>query len=485
MIDFFASFGINYIVLFIVNLILSTIAISLERKNPTATLAWLFFMTFLPGIGFFFFILLSQNISKRKIFKYTAEENKLYTTFLTKQAQSFQEGTFNFKDSDLIPYSDMILFHNRLSESFYSQNNAIQLFTDGHNKFEDLMHEIDNAKHHIHVLYYILKNDELGSTLLNLLSKKAREGVEVRILLDHVGSRLLSPIRIKALKAAGCEFAFFFPSKLKYINFKANYRNHRKIVIIDGLIGYVGGFNIGDEYVGNNKKFGFWRDTHLKVTGDSVISLQLRFFLDWRHASKKLLEISTKYIKESPSVGNVGIQIVSSGPDSIHEQIKQGYIKMINKARKYIYIQTPYFVPDESILEALKIAVVSGVDVRIMIPSMPDHLFVYWATYSHIGELLPYGVKIFQYKKGFLHAKSIVVDDIIASAGTCNFDIRSFKLNFEVNAFIYDKDISTTLRKIFEDDMNYCSELTCDDYFERSFVIKVKETISRLFSPLL
>lgn len=485
MIDYFTSLGIDYIVLFVINLVLSTIAISLERKNPTATLAWLFFMAFLPGIGFLFFILLSQNISKRKIFKYTAEESKLYTTFLTKQAQSFQEGTFNFNDPDLAPYSDMILFHNKLSESFYSQNNAIEIFTDGNTKFKDLMHEIDHAKHHIHVLYYILKNDELGNTFLDLLSKKAREGIEVRILLDHVGSRLLTKKRIQSLRADGCEVAFFFPSKLKYINFKANYRNHRKIVVIDGYIGYVGGFNIGDEYVGNKKKFGFWRDTHLKVVGDSVISLQLRFFLDWRHASKKLLEISTKYIKESPSIGNIGVQIVSSGPDTIHEQIKQGYIKMITKARRYIYIQTPYFVPDESILEALKIAVVSGVDVRIMIPSIPDHLFVYWATYSHIGELLPYGVKIFQYKKGFLHAKTIVIDDIIASAGTCNFDIRSFKLNFEVNAFLYDKAISTSLRKIFEDDLNYCSEITYEDYQKRSFIIKVKETISRLFSPLL
>lgn len=485
MIEYFTSLGINYIILFAINLVFSTIAISLERKNPTATLAWLFFMTFLPGIGFIFFLLLSQNISKRKIFKYTAEESKLYTTFLTKQARSFQEGTFNFKDFDLIPYSDMILFHNRLSESFYSQNNAIEIFTDGHNKFEDLMYEIENAEHHIHILYYILKNDKLGNAILDLLSKKAKEGIEVRILLDHVGSRSLSKRRINALKADGCEVAFFFPSKLKYINFKANYRNHRKIVVIDGYIGYVGGFNIGDEYVGNEKKFGFWRDTHLKIVGDSVISLQLRFFLDWRHASKKLLEISTKYIKESSSGGNVGVQIVSSGPDTIHEQIKQGYIKMINTARKYIYIQTPYFVPDESILEALKIAAASGIDVRIMIPCIPDHLFVHWATYSHISELLPYGVKTFQYKKGFLHSKTIVVDGIICSAGTCNFDIRSFKLNFEVNAFMYDKTISILFKEIFEDDLNYCSELTYEDYLNRSFIIKVKETISRLFSPLL
>ncbi|PKM94192.1 MAG: cardiolipin synthase [Firmicutes bacterium HGW-Firmicutes-1] len=485
MIDYFTSLSINYMTIFALNLVLSAIAISLERKNPTATLAWLFFMTSLPGIGFLFFILLSQNISKRKIFKYTAEESELYTSFLAKQARSFKEGTFQFNDVDMAWFSDMILFHNRLSESFYSQNNQISVFTDGHTKFNDLIMEIEKATHHIHVLYYILKNDDLGNQLLNLLSKKAREGVQVRILLDHVGARSLPKHLIQAIKNDGCEVAFFFPSKLKYLNFKANYRNHRKIVVIDGMIGYVGGFNIGVEYIGESKKFGFWRDTHLKILGDSVISLQLRFFLDWRHASKKLLEISTQYIKESSSTGHAGVQIVSSGPDSIHEQIKQGYIKMINKARNYIYIQTPYFVPDESILEALKIAAASGVEVRIMIPSIPDHLFVHWATYSHIGELLPYGVRVFIYEKGFLHSKTIVVDDIICSAGTCNFDIRSFRLNFEVNAFIYDKDTTSELKTAFDADLNYCREMTLALYQNRSLLVKTKETVSRLFSPLL
>lgn len=485
MLDYLSTLGIDYLTIFILNLILSTIAISLERKNPTAMLAWLFFMTSLPGIGFIFFILLSQNISKRKIFRYTIEEKKLYTTFLKEQARSFEEGTFRFNDPQMKAYSDMILFHNRLSESFYSQNNDIQIFTDGKSKFDDLISELEAAKHHIHMLYYILKNDDLGNRVLDLLAKKAQEGIEVRLLLDHVGARTLKRKQIRRLREAGCEVAFFFPSRVKYLNFKANYRNHRKIVVIDGTVGYIGGFNIGDEYLGKKKRFGFWRDTHLKIHGDSVISLQIRFFLDWRHASKQLLEISTAYVKESNSTGKAGVQIVSSGPDSIHQQIKQGYIKAITKAEKYIYIQTPYFVPDESILESLKIAAVSGVDVRIMIPSIADHLFVYWATYSHISELLPYGVKVYHYKGGFLHAKTMVVDDLMSSVGTCNFDVRSFKLNFEANAFIYDEETSTKLRKIYEEDLKSSTMLTQEDYDKRSFIIKVKETISRLFSPIL
>lgn len=485
MINYFTSLGINYMVIFLLNLVLSAIAISLERKNPTATIAWLFFMAFLPGIGFFFFLLLSQNISKRKIFKYTSEESKLYKTFLIKQARSFQEGTFRFNDPDLSSYSDMILFHNRLSESFYSQNNNIQIFTDGHDKFTSLFSDIENAKHHVHILYYIFREDDLGKKLCSLLAKKASEGIEVRVLLDHVGSRFISKRQINSLKASGCEVAFFFPSKVKYLNFQANYRNHRKIVVIDGSIGYLGGFNVGDEYISKSKKFGFWRDTHLRIEGDSIISLQIRFFLDWRHASKKLLQISTLYIKESLSTGKAGVQIVSSGPDTIHEQIKQGFIKMINKATDYIFIQTPYLIPDESIMEALKIAAVSGVDVKIMIPNMPDHIFVHWASYSHMGELLPYGVKVYLFKEGFLHAKTIVVDDQISSVGTCNFDNRSFKLNFEVNAFIYDKETAVDLKSIFENDLNSCYEMTLDLYEKRSLIIKVKETVSRLFSPIL
>lgn len=485
MIDYLTALGLDYLTIFIVNLFLSAIAISLERKNPTSALAWLFFMTALPGIGFLFFILLSQNISKRKIFKYTAEEKHLYTLFLGEQTKSFEKRTFIFKQPQLQDYSDMILFHNRLSESFFSQNNAVTIFTDGRAKFDDLFREIRNARHHIHMLYYIVQNDNLGRQLLELLEQKASEGVEVRLLLDHVGSRALRKGQIQALRNAGCEVAFFFPSKLKYFNFKANYRNHRKIVIIDGLIGYIGGFNVGNEYIGEKKRFGYWRDTHLKLLGDSVISLQIRFFLDWRHASKQLLEISTAYIKESPVVGDIGIQIVSSGPDSIHQQIKQGLIKMINKAKCYIYIQTPYFIPDESILEAIRIASVSGVDVRIMIPAIPDHPFVHSASMAYAGDLLPYGVQIFQYNQGFLHSKTIVVDDVISSVGTCNFDIRSFRLNFEVNAFIYDQHTSTSLRNIFLDDLKKCTQISSELYESRSLWAKAKETVSLLFSPIL
>ncbi len=483
--DYLQYLPINLTTFIIINLILSTVVILLERKNPTGALAWLFFLNLLPGIGFFFYVLLAQNISKRKIFRYTQEEANLYQKILRDQRRSIIYGDFTFTSSTAEKHKDIILFHNKLSSALYSQNNSVNIFTHGRDKFKSLFQDIEAAKYHVHVLYYIIKNDELSNKLFDLLIKKAQAGLEVRLLIDHVGGRSIPNKRINELKNAGVYTAFFFPSKTKYINFRTNYRNHRKIVIIDGAIGYIGGFNVGDEYLGKDKKFGNWRDTHLRLVGDSVLSLQTRFILDWRNASKKYLDINAPYMQDVISDSNVGIQIVDSGPDDQNEQIKQGYLQMIHRAEKYIFLQSPYFIPDDSIIEGLKIAAAKGLDVRIMIPNKPDHPFVYWATYSYCGDLIPYGVKIYTYENGFLHAKTIIVDDEVASVGTCNFDIRSFKLNFEVNAFIYDNIETTHLRHIFEEDIMYSRELSAERYAKRSIVIKIKEAISRLFSPVL
>jgi len=486
MITYLQIFGQYYSTIIIINIILSLVIILVERRNPTSALAWLFFMTLLPGIGFFFYILLSQNYTRRRLFKYTHEESTLYYSALQEQRSAFTEGSYLFNDDTVYNYMDSLLFHNKLSESLYTQNNTIDFYTSGREKFRDLMTDMASAKNHIHLLYYIVKNDALSNEIFELCKEKAREGVKVRLLMDHVGSRHVNRKVVRYLEEAGCEIAFFFPSRLKFFNPRANYRNHRKIAVIDGDIGYVGGFNIGDEYLGYKKKFGKWRDTHLRISGDSVVSLQIRFLLDWRTASNQPLDMTYDLIHESKSnSGDAGVQIVSSGPEDVNQQIKQGYIKMINSAKDYIYIQTPYFVPDESIMEALKLACASGIDVRIMFPNKPDHLFVYWATYSFVGELLAYGAKAYIYDDGFIHSKGMIVDDFLASFGTCNLDIRSFKLNFEVNAFIYDGHAASTLRAIFDEDIHVSKELTLEDYKHRPLWVMIKESISRLFSPVL
>ncbi len=473
----------GFVTFILLNLILSSIIILLERKDPTGALAWLFFLNLVPGIGFIFYVLLAQNISKRKIFKYTQEEATLYQKNLQNQRQSIINGNPSFINENAKKHKDMILFHNKLSNSLYSQNNDVTIFTKGIDKFNSLFEDIENAKHHINILYYIIKNDRISNELFDLLIKKSNNGIKIRLLVDHFGGRNIPKSTINKLKKARISVAFFFPSITKHFNLRTNYRNHRKLIIIDGSIGYIGGFNIGDEYLGESSKFGNWRDTHLRLVGDSVLSLQTRFILDWRNASDQHLDIISTH--NNTTSYNVGIQIVDSGPDDSNEQIKQGFLQIIHNAKKYIYIQTPYFIPDESIIEGLKIAAGRGVDVRIMIPCKPDHLFVYWASYSYCGELLPYGVKVHTYENGFLHSKTIVSDDSVASVGTCNFDIRSFKLNFEVNAFIYDTTQSTNLRQLFEEDILFSRELTLRRYRGRTILIKIKEAISRLFSPVL
>jgi cardiolipin synthase len=335
--------------------------------------------------------------------------------------------------------------------------------------------------------YFIIKNDFIGRKLIETLVEKAKDGVEIRLLIDAMGGRQLSysSACIKKLVAVGGRVAFFFPPRFKYLNMKLNYRNHRKIVVIDGEVGYIGGFNIGKEYLGLKKKFGAWRDMHLRIMGSSVQDINARFLMDWRFASQEKIVLSEAYYSKVIQAGTTGIQIVSCGPDEGKAQIKRGYMKMITSARKNIYIQTPYFVPDSSILDSLKMAAQSGVAVKIMIPCMPDHMFVYWATYSYVGELIKSGVRVFIYDKGFLHAKTIVVDGQVASIGSANFDMRSFKLNFEANAFIYDEAEAHKIEENFKNDMADCHELTKEIYYNRGIVIKFKESISRLLSDLL
>lgn len=471
--------------LFLVNIVIALTIIFLERKNPSATLAWIMILFLIPVIGIAFYFLFSQNIARQRIFKLTKYEEEILSGSLHEQNNNMIKGSFDFSNKESKKWHDMIRLHQTNAFAYFTQNNSISIMTDGNHMFTSLMQDIKNATESISIMYYIVKFDSVGKELLAVLTEKAKEGVSVRLLLDAMGSRQINDKKLAGLVAAGGKTAFFFPPKFKWLNMKLNYRNHRKLVVIDGSIGYLGGFNIANEYLGNSKKFGYWRDTHIRLAGGCVQDMNARFILDWRFAAKENLVISQAYYSEPKEAGVTGIQIVTCGPDSPKEEVKQGYLKMISSAKKNIYIQSPYFVPDASIMEALKTAVLSGVDVRIMIPCMPDHMFVYWATYSYVGILVNLGVKVYIYDKGFLHAKAMTVDGEVASIGSANFDIRSFRLNFEANAFIYDADEVYKLESIFEEDMLNCHELTKHLYRNRSSVIKFKESISRLLSDLL
>lgn len=467
------------------NIVAAIAAIILERRNPAASAAWVTVIFMLPVAGIVLFFLLSQNISARKLYNLSEFEEMKIDSSLENQINEIKNGTYRFSTEEGKLWQDMIHLNQLYGRAYYSQNNSVEFITDGRQMFDTMMQDIMSARETINIMFFIVKNDETGRQFIDALTQKAREGVEVRLLLDSMGSRQINDRVLRDFLDAGGKRAYFFPRKLNLVNVDFNYRNHRKLAVIDGIIGYTGGFNIAREYLGLKKKFGYWRDTHIRITGQSVQDINARFILDWRTASKEKIVLSEAFYSGVISEGNTGIQIVSSGPDSVKEEVKRSLMKMITSAERSIYVQTPYFVPDDSILESLKMAAQCGVDVRVMIPCMPDHPLVYWATYSYAGELVKSGGRVFIYENGFLHSKTMVVDGEVGTVGSANFDRRSFSLNFESNAFIYDKKEAQTMERIFCEDLKECRELTISLYENRSRTIKVKEVAARLLSDLL
>lgn len=478
----FLSIFLGFIIIF--NIALALTIIFLERKDASSAWAWLMVLLFIPILGFILYLIFGKRISTQRIFTWDTKSKLGVKKAVQQQLRSIEKNDFNFKRKELIEYKDLFYLHLRNDDAIFTQDNSVEIYTSGEKKFADLIDDLENAKDHIHMLYYIIRYDQLGRKIADVLMKKANEGVEVRVLYDDMGSRGISKSFLNRLRKSGAQVEAFFPPKIPKVNLKINYRNHRKLAIIDGKVGYIGGFNIGDEYLGKNRKFGHWRDTHLRICGDAVASMQTRFILDWNQASRNDILYEDRYY-DTENSGDVGVQIVSSGPDSDWEQIKNGYIKMIMSAKEYIYIQTPYFIPDESLRDTLRIAALSGVNVKIMIPNKPDHPFVYWATLSNIGDLLDAGAEVYIYQNGFLHAKTLIVDGKIASVGTANIDVRSFRLNFEINAFLYDKDIAEKLVEEFNQDITLSTQMTKKLYHKRSMGIRLKESISKLLSPIL
>lgn len=481
------SFAIT--IVYIVNFLVVINLIFREKRNINTTLTWIAILVLVPVVGFVLFFLFGRNFSKNNMFQLKEKDDKILKSNILK-TQLALHSNINL-DRSANEHKDMIASLANSNNAHYTNNNDVIIYPDSNKFFNSLLSELKKAKYYINIQFYIFKDDSIGKEIIDILIQKAQEGVEVRFLYDDVGGRNLSDASVIRMKESGIKVASFFPSFFKIVNFNINYRNHRKIVVIDNCVGFVGGFNIGDEYLGLDPKFGEWRDTHTKLTGDCVMDLNMRFMLDWRYTTKEELDLfghfKNRDLKCNCDKGDVGVQIVSSGPDIIDlDEIKYGYIKIIQKAKKYVYIQSPYLILDTTLLDTIKIACLSGVDVRIMIPSKPDHPFVYWASYSYAGELLKFGAKIYTYgEDAFLHAKTIVSDDSICSIGTANMDIRSFELNFEVNAFIYSDEKAVELREIFEKDIDNSKEVTLDIYNSRSTFIRFKESISRLLSAVL
>lgn len=458
------------------------ILIFFENRHPSSTITWLIVLILFPLFGFILYFLIGRNYRKKRMFKQKAIQDE--------QAFSQVHGSkvLNEKMFSKMGDDHQLLFqlaHN-LGKTPISFQSVSEVLTDGEQTFGKIINCLKQAEHYIHLEYYIVRDDQIGNEIKDILIDKVKSGVEVRFLYDAVGSWQLSSKYIEELRTAGVQMVEFFPVVFPFFNNKINFRNHRKIIVIDGKHGFIGGLNIGDEYLGKDEYFGFWRDTHLYVSGEVVRSLQLIFIQDWFYMTNEKL-LSEKYtsVEMLDSLNTSGIQMVAGGPDHEWEVIKNLFFAMIASARKSIWIASPYFIPDEDILSALKVASLAGIDVRLLVPSSPDKKIVFYASRSYFPELMEAGVRVFEYQKGFLHSKVIIVDSELASIGTSNMDMRSFHLNFEVNAFLYRTESTAKLVLDFENDINVSNELHSKQFKSRPLIERVIESTSRLLSPLL
>ena len=479
---------IMLIVLFIINIIFAVFVVFFEKKNPGVIWAWLMVLAFIPCFGFIIYLIFGFEGRKHKWFeKKSNEDREILKDFHNKFPEISKRNLYDDKTKKILPMEHMehlnnfVVMNYNSSNSIYRRHNSISIFHEGMTKFYRLIGDIKKAEKYIYMEYYLMHDDKLGNIIMDLLAEKARAGVEVKVLYDGIGNYKNGPGFRRKLNNAGGEARVFLPPR----GIRINYRNHRKIAVIDGVIGYVGGLNIGDEYVSEKKRFGFWRDSHIRIEGSAVYDLQLRFIMDWNFTKGDKMELEQRHFPAVSDNGNVDMQIVSSGPDTRWDSIFYGYFRLVTEADKNIYIESPYFAPDDGLLEALKTAAISGVDVRIIIPAKPDHFFVHSCSLNYMGELLEAGVRCYEYTKGFIHSKVMTMDGKVVSVGTANMDIRSYKLNFEVNAFIYNEDVTAEFERQFMADIKDSREITLEEYNKRGIVRKVQESFARLISPLL
>jgi cardiolipin synthase A/B len=439
----------------------------------------------LPFAGIIFYFSVGINYRKNKLYQKKLRIDKEAFPDLELNVRQFSKEIITSRASELKQFLPLA---KTLSRKPTSMNNQVSLLTNGETKFPALLKSLDQAKHHIHIEYYIYEDDQIGDEVAEMLIKKAKQGVKVRFIYDDYGSRHIKKKLIEKMKQEGVEASPFYQISLLFFANRLNYRNHRKIVVVDGLTGYVGGINISDSYDNRNENKYFWRDTHIKIDGMAVLNLQNIFLADWNFCTKQSIHFSTQYFpiqKRDDFFGNQLVQVVDSGPDSEHPNIKYSFIQAIQLAQKEILMTTPYFIPDNSFLDALKIACLSGVKVALIVPDISDSNFVNIACRSYYEDLLKIGVEIYQYKKGFIHSKTMLCDEYLSIIGTANLDNRSFDLNFEVNALVYDKNLAMEMKRQLILDMEASEKIDFEKWKARPLTKRLVEKIVHLFSPLL
>jgi cardiolipin synthase len=457
-----------------------------DVHSTTKTFAYLIITIMMPVLGMLIYFAVGANYRKNKLYsKKIITDDKILADIRQKivheSEDSWNRGEHEVKTHEKL--ARMLLNDN----SPLTANNEVKLLLNGETKFPEVIKALKEAKHHIHMEYYIFEDDEIGKEIKNILIQKAKEGLQVRFIYDDLGSRSIRKQFIRDLSEAGVEVYPFY--KILFIAFsnRTNYRNHRKIIVIDGCMGFVGGINVSDRYInGSDKKKLFWRDTHLQINGPGVFYLQYLFICDWNFCSKQQLPIEHDYFPPtSLKRGDAYVQIAASGPDSDSPTIMYSLMETIIMAKEELLITSPYFIPGQSMLDAICVAALSGVKVKLLVPKVSDSVLVNAAAKSYYADILDAGVEIYLYKKGFVHAKTVVADGELAIVGSANMDHRSFELNFEVNSLIYDHEIAQQLRKAFFDDLKETEQIDPKDWANRTKFSQLGEKLSRLLSPLM
>ena len=471
--------------LYVVFVVILTVRLLLDNKAPEVSIAWLLAIYFLPYLGAGMYILGGIDWKKRKIMKMLPEKTfkTLLGPILTQQMTFLQDDWENI-DNDIAKNITLAL---TAGNAIITLNNSIKSYYEGLSYFEDLITDLESAVDSIHMEVYIYRSDELGCRIRDVLVRKAEAGVKVRLLFDGVGCFNKMSRRFKReLKRSAVEARYFLDPMSVLSGRLLNYRNHRKVTVIDGKTGYTGGMNVGVEYLDGGSQFKSWRDTHIRMEGEAVQLLQAVFLSDWFNSGGEMVQDQRFFPGMAHSRSRqLPTQIVCSGPDSAWNSLRMMYANLIHNADQRIFVQSPYFVPEATIINALTSASLSGVEVNLMITGVPDKRIPFWVAHTYFEELIEAGVNIYLFEEGFFHAKTLVIDDSIASVGSCNLDVRSFHLDYELNAFFYDQHTAKELIEKFEEDLSSCRKIQRDDIRQLALPLRLRNSIFRIIAPLL
>ena len=469
---------------YILTVVFIILLILLENRSPLKSISWILVITLIPIAGILLYFFFGQKYRKKRIYsKKEARYQRKINEISEYQIKALSQVKLKEIDEKLVEKSDIMTLLLRNDKAFLSRNKSIQVLKNGSETFEVLKNELRKAKKHIHFEFYIFKFDGIGLEIFEILKEKSLAGVEVRVIYDSVGSYKMPSIKKREAKNAGIQLKSFQRVIFPILSSRVNYRNHRKIVVIDGKIGFTGGLNVADRYLENKPNGKYWRDTFVKIEGKAASALQSIFINDWFYVSKESI-YHEKYFTEEDGDGNI-TQIISSGPDSNWHAISQFYFSAITSSKKNVYIASPYFIPNDEISFALKAAALRGIDVRILIPKKSDTFVSHLSSTSYIKEMLKAGVKIYRYEKGFCHSKILMSDGVLSSIGSANLDYRSLETNFEVNAIFYDEKVTAELTKQYLNDLNDSEHLQLGEWRKRAWYLKLISSVARLFAPLM